>query len=304
MEFLKKIKKVLHLQDTLAQTFKPIFRNAEFKQQRDKMTNLALHCDKKGVTTERMSQEEIVVSLTTYGARFYDVYLAIESIMQGSMKPNRIVLWVGENLKETKLPVVLANQVRRGLEIRYCRDLRSFTKLLYSLKEFPESTIVTIDDDVIYEFDFLENLINTHNLYPNMICANMIKPITKEFCGQSLVYAQIPLADKYGMITDKYIIEGYAGVLYPPKSLHEEVFNEKKFMEISKYADDIWFSAMAILQHTQGIYAYPHLDFFDRHVSNDDVQSVGLKNINKGELNLDDVQLNAVFNSYNILEID
>lgn len=301
MSILKKIKKVVHLQDTFAQTFRPLFRNAEFKQQRDKMTDLALHCKEKGVTNDHISQEEVVVSLTTYGARLYDVYLTIESIMQGTIKPNRIVLWVREEMKNTKLPIVLANQIERGLEIRYRRDLRSFTKLLYSLKEFPNSTIVTIDDDVIYNYDLLENLVNVHNSHPGMICANMIKPITHEFESRPLVYAQIPLEDKYEEIAEKYIIEGYAGVLYPPKALHEEVFNENVFMDISKYADDIWFSAMAVLQHTPGIYAYPHLDFFDRYISNDDVQSVGLKNINKGQLNLDDVQLNAVFNKYNLL---
>ena len=301
MSFLKKIRKIVHLQETLAQTFRPLFRNAEFKQQRERMTELALHCKEKGVTDYHLSQEEIIVSLTTYGARFYDVYLTIESIMQGTIKPNRIVLWVSEELKSTTLPIVLARQIERGLEIRYRRDLRSFTKLLYSLKEFPDATIVTIDDDVIYNYDFLETLVNTHNAHPGMICANMIKPITKEFVGQHLVYARIPLADKYETISDKYIVEGYAGVLYPPKALHSEVFNEEVFMEISKYADDIWFSAMAMLQHTQGIYAYPHLDFFSRYISNDEVQSVGLKNINKGKMNLDDVQLNAVFKAYNLL---
>lgn len=265
------------------------------------MTDLALHCRERGVTDEQIAKEEVVVSLTTYGARFYDVYLTIESIMQGTVKPNRIVLWVGEYLKEIKLPIVLANQVKRGLEIRYCRDVRSFTKLLYSLKEFPKASIITIDDDVIYNYDHVENLINAHATHPGMICANMIKPITEEFSGKPLIYAQIPLESKYGKVCDKYIIEGYAGVLYPPKALNEEVFNEKVFMEISKYADDIWFSAMAALQHTPGVYAYPHLDFFDRYISNDDVQSVGLRNINKGQLNLDDVQLNAVFGKYNLI---
>lgn len=301
MKIINKIKKVLHLQETLAQTFRPLFRNAEFKQQREKMTELAIHCKQKGVTNSQISKEEVVVSLTTYGARFYDVYLTIESIMQGTIKPNRIVLWVSEDLKSTKLPIVLANQVERGLEIRYRRDMRSFTKLLYSLKEFPNSTIVTVDDDVIYNFDFLETLVNTHNSHPGMICANMIKPITKEWEGRSLVYSQILLADKYETTCNKYIVEGYAGVLYPPKALHEEVFNEKVFMDISKYADDIWFSAMAALQGTPGIYAYPHLDFFSRYISNDEVQSVGLININKGQLNLDDVQLNAVFHKYNLI---
>ena len=155
MSFLKKIRKIVHLQETLAQTFRPLFRNAEFKQQRERMTELALHCKEKGVTDYHLSQEEIIVSLTTYGARFYDVYLTIESIMQGTIKPNRIVLWVSEELKSTTLPIVLARQIERGLEIRYRRDLRSFTKLLYSLKEFPDATIVTIDDDVIYNYDFL-----------------------------------------------------------------------------------------------------------------------------------------------------
>lgn len=55
-------------------------------------------CKESGVTNERNADKEVVVSLTTYGKRLYSVSLTIESIMQGTMKPNRLILWLQDDL--------------------------------------------------------------------------------------------------------------------------------------------------------------------------------------------------------------
>ena len=98
------------------------------KKRIDELTQFSLHTTELGISKDRICKEEVVVSLTSYGTRFYDCYLAVESIMQGSVKPNRIVLWVSDTLKNETVPILLQNQVKRGLEIRYRRDIRSYTK--------------------------------------------------------------------------------------------------------------------------------------------------------------------------------
>lgn len=44
---------------------------------------------------------------------------------------------------------------------------------------------------------------------------------------------------------------GVGGVLYPPKCFHHDICNKKLFLNLSKYTDDIWFWAMAILNGTK-----------------------------------------------------
>ena len=46
-------------------------------------------------------------------------------------------------------------------------DIRSHKKYLYAIMEFPEDTIITVDDDVYYNSQMIEILVNTSIKYPN-----------------------------------------------------------------------------------------------------------------------------------------
>ena len=133
----------------------------------DYLRDKTLYSHEFGISEEKCCENELVVSLTTFGKRIYDVYLAIESIMQGTVKPNRIVLWLSEEeFKGKQLPRTLELQKKRGLQVEYCRDIRSYNKLIPTLKSYPDSCVITIDDDAMYEFDVVERLLNSHSNHP------------------------------------------------------------------------------------------------------------------------------------------
>ena len=138
----------------------------DFKLRSEILKYATLHTKERGVTDTQICDKEVIVSLTTYDKRFYDVYLTIESIMQGTVKPNRIILWLANEMKDLHVPVSLQRQVERGLEIGYTKDIRSFKKLIPTLKKYPESVIITIDDDALYEYDLVENLVNGYKTDP------------------------------------------------------------------------------------------------------------------------------------------
>ena len=56
------------------------------------------------VYKNKHTDQKKIVSLTTYEPRLYETYLAIESIMQQTVKANRIILWLPDSLKTTTLP--------------------------------------------------------------------------------------------------------------------------------------------------------------------------------------------------------
>lgn len=155
MDLLQSIKNLKNFLPLLRQQKDILYTSLLFDQKADTLTQLALNSNSKGVTNDKYGNTEIIVSLTTYGRRLYRVHLTIESLMQQSMKANRIVLWLSDEFKDT-LPQTLLKQTKRGLDIRYCKDIRSYTKLVPSLREFPEATIITVDDDIIYEYDVLK----------------------------------------------------------------------------------------------------------------------------------------------------
>lgn len=261
-----------------------------------------LNSNELGVTGEKLCENEVVVSLTTYGVRIHKVYLAIESIMQGSVKPNRIVLWLSEEeFKEKPLPVSLQKQIKRGLQIEYCSDIKSFKKLIPSLKMFPNACVVTIDDDIIYDFDLLEKLLLTHKSTPNSVCANRIHRMKLDENNMPISYINWDWCVNEYEHNKLHFLTGGGGVLYPPHVFTDKVFNEEVFMDICKYADDVWFNAMLLLNNIPIIKSYTNSSCGQDYVDISEVQYVGLCHENTNAENCrNDIQINAVWKKYKI----
>lgn len=310
MGFIAKVKSYLHLQRSIVESVKLICESEisnscaklNYDRKVSELTNYALSSGVSGVSTERHAEEEIIVSLTTHKKRISEVYLAIESIMQGSLKPNRIVLWISNEYKGKPLPITLQKQMKRGLEVVYCRDIRSYTKLVPALKAYPNASIVTIDDDIIYPYDLLENLVNAHIEEPYAICATWIHDTPMDLGDKYVSLLDWPMLYDVDKASCRYFFEGFGGVLYPPSCLDKEVFNEEVFLDICKHADDVWFNAMALKAGTKIKYAWEHFGLVPL-VGNHNVQSVALRDVNsKGEI-LNDVQIKAVYGKYGLFEV-
>jgi len=291
----KKIKYVNYLfSDHLESRFTYVYRT-------EYLTNCALNSGEQGVSNTQYCDTEIIVSLTTYDKRLYDVYLTIESIMQQSMKPNRIVLWLSDELKNTNIPITLKNQQKRGLDIRYCEDILSYKKLIYALKEFPSSAIITIDDDCIYNFDLIENLLNAYKNNPKLISSARIQRM--KLIGKNKLEKYSRWISNYEKhdISPLNFPTGVGGILYPPHCFNEEVFNKDVFMDICKYADDVWFKAMALLNGVMAQKIFTHKKGGNDFLSIITSQYTSLLKINVVK-NMNDVQLKAVFDKYKLYD--
>lgn len=271
------------------------------KQRMQLMMDKILNSNEPGVTTDKSCNHEVVVSLTTFGNRIHDVCYVIESIMQGSMRPNRIVLWLAEDEFEgKKLPQTLLLQQRRGLEIRYCEDNKSYNKLIPSLKAFPDSCIVTIDDDALYELDFLDKIVMAHAENPNDICACRVHRIKLDGDGCPLSYMDWNWCINEVGENKLNFFTGVGGVLYPPHCFPDEVFDQKTFMEICRFADDVWFNLMA-LKKGVGVFKV-----FARNPLGDilELPSSGIDALSKentDELTCrNDIQIKAVMDKYDL----
>ena len=184
-----------------------------------------------GITDEKR-ELELIVSLTSYPARIHEVYYTIFSIFTQTLKPNKIILFLGEDKfpnRDRDLPKNLLKFTKYGLEIRYTKDLKSHTKLIPALKEYPSSLIVTADDDIFYSNNWLEKLYNCwKNNKDCIICHRIAKAeMTKD-------KKFVPFNDwKQPKNLDNSSLSncllGVYGVLYPPNSLYKDVFDEELF---------------------------------------------------------------------------
>lgn len=272
-----------------------------FNQRKYILEQNILRDNTPGISEDQYCDHEIIVSLTTHGKRIYDVHLAIESIMEQTMKANRIILWLDYNFKHKTLPKTLQLLQKRGLEISFCKDIRSYTKIIPSLIKFPNDAIVTIDDDVLYEIDLLENLITAYQENPSYIYCTRFHRILLDKNHNLLPYRkwQWLCPDMDANVLN--FPTGVGGVLYPPHSLDEEVLNESIFMDICTYADDVWLKAMALKKGTLSKKVYTHSS--EDFLMNEEVQDIGLRNINIENDFLNDKQISTVFQKYNLYQI-
>lgn len=271
-----------------------------YNQRKSILEQNILYNKDKGINENKYCNHDIIVSLTTYGKRIYDVHLAIESIMGQTMKANRIILWLDYSFQNKQLPKALQKQQERGLEIKFCEDLRSYKKLIPSLQICPNDAIITIDDDLIYEFDLLENLIIPYISNPSYIYCHRFHKMRMNSDGELLPYNQwIQRCSNQEPDVLNFPTTG-GGTLFPPNSLDEEVMNSKVFMDICKYADDVWFKAMSLKKGTLSKKVHSRNRYGDDFIAIPNVQDIGLFNINVLGEGLNDKQIKDVFSLYNL----
>lgn len=245
--------------------------------------------------------EKIIVSLTSYKPRINDVKYTIYSLLNQSLPPDKLILWLDEDSfpqREENLPQDLLALKDFGLTIDWCENLRPYKKLLPALEKYPDDIIVTADDDLFYQPDWLKILYDAHLENPDCVIAHRTHRIKIDTQGNLFPYTSWDYETKFSAPPPKLFgtfFTGGAGALYKKKFFHADVFNRELFMELTPLADDIWFWAMTALNDTKIAIppdAQPNLIYVDL-----DTQLIGetLWHINKTQ---NDIYLSQVMEHY------
>ncbi len=191
----------------------------------------------------------LIVSLTSIPERLHIIHLTIRSLLVQSHRPEKIVLWLNHQLRNN-LPEALASLQSSLFEIRYVDLTCSHRKLIHSLEAYPERTIVTCDDDLMYNSTWLKRLYDDHLHFPKDIIAHECRHIKFDNLGEPLPYDQWKTESRTNY-TDKWLMPiGYGGVLYPSGCLYSDVLRSDLFLQLTPKADDLWFKAMSYLAST------------------------------------------------------
>jgi hypothetical protein len=220
---------------------------------------ISVSYNKRRGTTSVRRDRELIVSITTIPERIRLVHLCLDCLLRQSIQPDRIVLWLNECdspgrpvVMPCRLPENLKRLVARGLEIRWCKNIGPYCKIIPTLREFPDAIIVTADDDILYPATWLEELYNTYIEDPSCIPCHRAHLMTRDTSGNVLPYMEwdIESPDFAGPSLDLFPT-GVGGVLYAPHHLNHEVVNEEVFSSICPKADDVWLKAMSLMNHTR-----------------------------------------------------
>ena len=199
-----------------------------------------------GLNTE-IRKPELIVSLTSYGERLKDIDFTIYSLLNQTVKPDKVILWLDkEKFNENNLPKKVSKFIKNGLEIKFCRDIKSYTKLIPAMIEYPDAVIVTADDDVYYEKNWLEKLYNSYLKYPQDIHCHRAHRVKLDENNNLLPYESWDKNTNGESVSSLNFLTGVGGVLYPPYCFDEAGLNYNLAQVLAPNADDVWFWLMGI----------------------------------------------------------
>ncbi|WP_114416429.1 glycosyltransferase [Marinospirillum perlucidum] len=190
----------------------------------------------------------VTVTLTTIPNRISSVDITIRSLLNQKHRAEKIILWLNDELKN-RVPSQLQSLESDAFGIKYRGLTSSHRKLIFALEEYPEKTLVTCDDDLIYHPDWLKLMYQDHEQNPGYILANSCRRVT--YSNKELLpYKDWEVVKEKDASQPDYVPIGFAGVLYPPNSLDPKVSDSTLFLKLAPKADDLWFKAMAELKGT------------------------------------------------------
>ena len=199
----------------------------------------------KKLKEKKNRKPRIIVSLTSIPKRIDTLYLTLESIFNQSLKPDKVVLYLGENTKDIELPKEIKKLIKRGLQVEYRKDedLKPHTKYFYALQEYKDDIVITFDDDILYNKNLIKELYKSYLKHPNCISAVRPHKVTFDEKNKIKKYAEW-LFDYAGddALEPSYLLcqTGVGGVLYPPHIFPKEVFNRKLISEKFINNDDLY----------------------------------------------------------------
>lgn len=191
----------------------------------------------------------LTISLTSYAARFPTLHLTLKSLLDQTVQADRTVLWLSSKDYDV-LPADVHALEEYGLEIRKTEDIRSYTKLIPALQSFPDDFIVTADDDFYYPRQWLDILLAGYDHENPAVVTRRAHLARVDARGRTLPYEKwghdvvISTSTEPGTAL---FPTGVCGVLYPPRTFTDEVFNADAFLSLCPFADDIWFFWMQML---------------------------------------------------------
>ena len=211
-----------------------------------------------GLNKTEEREKQLIVTLTSFPERINEVHLCINTLLNQTLKPDKIILWLAEEEfpnKEQDLPKNLLKLKNYGLSIEWCENLKSYKKFVPALLKYPDAILITADDDVFYQKNWLELLYKSYRKSPENVHGHRIHRITVDENGKLLPYIKWKKNITSQSENETYLATGVGGILIPPHALYKDACNKELFQKLAPNGDDIWIWAMTELNNAKTVLA-------------------------------------------------
>lgn len=251
-----------------------------------------------GLNTQARDRK-IIVSLTSYPARFSGVHYAIRSMLAQTVKADRIILYVDDTVSSEQYPGSLTSLEKYGIEILpRPLNLKPHKKYYYAMKENPDDIIITVDDDQIYPADLIEKLLDCSRRFPNCVVAARAHEICFDPDGNIKKYNDwIWESKKVNVPSLRLCATGVGGVFYPPHCMHEDLLKFNLISRLSLNNDDLWLKIMQVLVGTKVVVCSKTLWKDTYEVLDSQITALNYDNVGNDK---NDVQMINLITYYNL----
>lgn len=203
----------------------------------------------------------IIVSLTSYPPRIANIHKVIESLYRQTIPADEIILYLSLDefpKAEEDLPETLRRlNGQNGFRVEWVQgNLKSHKKYYYSLQQYKDAVVITVDDDMVYARTMIGELIESHKEFPDAVSARRVRIIMKN--GEGLEPYSKWEGEKY---LDEYIgvprmdlcAIGSGGICYPTWT-RDHWFDEKMIFKTSEEQDDLWLKYNELIDNVPVVY--------------------------------------------------
>lgn len=195
-----------------------------------------------------INNNSIIISFTSYPARINNVWLVLECMFRQTILPDKIILYLSEEQYPTIdfVPPNIKRYICQLFEIRIIKgDYKSHKKYYYTQHDFPNKSIITIDDDIIYPTYLVERLSKMAEKYTYAIPAMYCHRIYWNENGCVQPYSKwASYMIKKGIKSSNLFFGSGGGTYFPPGSLSGSDIPFEVIDKICPSADDIWLNAI------------------------------------------------------------
>ena len=188
--------------------------------------------------------DTVIVSLTSFPARISNVWITIATLLNQDYDNMKVILWLsGEEFpSKENLPAKLLALQQKGLDIQIVPDnLKPHKKYFYAMRKYPNNTLITVDDDILYRSDLISSLVKAHEKFPDCVICNRGINI-----GEDAYVSWKHTDGKQASVPSHRIMPtGIGGVLYPPGCYdNKHIFNIDVIKRTCLNGDDLWLNFM------------------------------------------------------------
>ncbi|QGX92325.1 glycosyltransferase family 2 protein [Tatumella sp. TA1] len=197
----------------------------------------------------------IIVNLTTTSNRLHLCSATVFSLIQQSLLPEKIIIWVSESgylSDEGVLSIPEWVNFLNGflkykehvIEVRYTTNTGPYRKIIPALRTFAKDDIlVYADDDVIYGEEWLKKIITRFQINNGeFIVAPRVRLIKKNILNINKSYNAYPICFSDSLLEYQYIITGVGGCALSISHVDNVFISMDDYLDVAPTTDDLWIS--------------------------------------------------------------